>query len=125
VLHRYTVRSDRVTVGDCCTEERQSFGHAQAHTPHPPCPSGPPATISVHRLPVPREVIVLAVRCTSEEAPPTTNVQSRTPTASMTCICPARNSLFPYGSASSQPCVQLSIFDMAGGGLVGQAPKEI
>jgi IS6 family transposase len=27
--------------------------HAQAHAPHPPCSSGPSATIDVHRLPVP------------------------------------------------------------------------
>src|SRR5947209_8508807 len=38
---------------------KTSFGHAQAPAP---CSSGPPTTIGVHRLPVPREVIVLAVR---------------------------------------------------------------
>jgi hypothetical protein len=38
------------------------FGHAQAHVPQPPCLSGPLATIGVHRLRFPREVIVLAVR---------------------------------------------------------------
>jgi DDE domain len=36
--------------------------HAQAHAPHPPCSSGPAATIGIHRLSVPPEVILLAVR---------------------------------------------------------------
>jgi hypothetical protein len=31
---------------------KTSFGHAQAHAPHTPCSSGPPATVGVHRLPV-------------------------------------------------------------------------
>ena len=50
-----------------------SFGMLQAHAPHPPCSSGPPAVIGVHRLSVPTG----GDRARSALVPPLRTVLSR------------------------------------------------